>query len=886
MTSSHTTLLLHAALVSGVCLAAPRDARAGSNENNKKTHAPATSSPCLRREMRHTSERTWEMFREGYPLHIQGFVYEHPEGSECATLIAAEPPPHVTVNSLRRSPRTEALRSLLGNEQIMTHRQGFDGWVRDVVYTLPPLNQEQQDELLSALYYEYYTTSYKWRSGRLPLAPKGGTRDLNLAPRPRDFKPWLSRPAHLYFSLDGTGPKTLQDISSDPVSRVYLSDDTLPGLVVWSIPLHSESLDLARAVRQFGIEADIIVGAARSSIPGGNLVVFGRRRATDLSDYPAIRAETIQILLPLNASEYGQSFERGDKFAHRYYPGDGSALDWAPTFLSHPFTDSEFGGLLHASDVILKSWSEAVVKRYPNYETGGPNPPIFVKPLRLMLMNPFGCSNWMFPHPLICMLTTRDGSLRYNWNLDHMEVLSDRVQGFDVFTMGPTGSLSVLYEVNGERRFAQLEDRAHERFSTNSHAALVKTAQYVTLLSMISWHRTGTGSRLYVGSHDREQGRMAKQRDLEFEQLMIALGGDEVRVHKEIRARHESEYRQIRDSRPKQWIRTIHAIETTTVCDDTQPWCSYYMSVTGGHTISLRAPEPASFKVRSYRSWSKVPPNFEPSPPSVSVSQGGQAVVGPRELAQSLPGPIPEGTGPLKVTKTSSGYELKDAADYHAVYDTYFGLVESLTDYSRRSEHVSIQLHGFSAAERADLRSTLVVRIERNARHAHFALYSTRPLLSTKRGRGAQPTRTLTDKLDFSRAELKEYFHESETRHELVISKVRGGEGRVKWTIRVKAILKNGLSIARAREVWGKLVGVFKSIFDRAEPSTPQEIIEEASLKLQKELRDEMQEVKGITLEFDELGDALFGERSDATLNPYSEDLRARPRHDQSSFPA
>src|ERR1700752_4422525 len=79
----------------------------------------------------------WQTFRGVNPYHIQTLALGGPASDGTRGLIVSEPPPHVTLAEfIALSPER------LGGAVTKKQKVGFDGWVRDIVVTLPPMSAE------------------------------------------------------------------------------------------------------------------------------------------------------------------------------------------------------------------------------------------------------------------------------------------------------------------------------------------------------------------------------------------------------------------------------------------------------------------------------------------------------------------------------------------------------------------------------------------------------------------------------------------------------------------------------------------------------------------------------------------------------------------------
>src|ERR1700682_5608068 len=266
------------------------------------------------------ARRDWEAFRNEYPYHIQVVAASDTYADGGRTLIIAEPPPDVTLAQLR-----EVDPSLLANYTLWRERIGFDGWVQDAVFQLPPLNEGEFQELVTKIHIRLFGTAYKALAVKIPQSqPKNSGYQFDLHVPSSVLAKWmLGQEAHassggwfiplilvllclwglrvfgnarsvrhgLALSFPCVGPgvhrdpvhrtshkeqmrceassggqtRTCRDLLSSKTSGVFFSEK--PGLVLWSFsrtaPLDSQK----REARQFALDSDIRLGAIASSDP-------------------------------------------------------------------------------------------------------------------------------------------------------------------------------------------------------------------------------------------------------------------------------------------------------------------------------------------------------------------------------------------------------------------------------------------------------------------------------------------------------------------------------------------------------------------------------------------------------------------------------------------
>src|SRR5215469_2950373 len=270
----------------------------------------------------------WEKFRIAYPYHIQVVALSGPDGAGRRLLIVSEPPPSVTLQDIvSLDPENFA------EIATMRHGIGFDGWVKDVLIDLPPLEPARLRTLIDTLHEKIFGTAYKAVAVEIPSSPPSTNTDYQFdlrVPAAR-LRSWLLQetPASgggwfwptafaalglwgiwslwrtrtkgylvailsavvfliLYFGIGGK-PKAEEAIEFRPVlgginrtcaelmrghhAGVFVS--AAPGLVLWTIN-KAEGLDhYKREERQFALDSDIILGAARM---GDFVAILARER--------------------------------------------------------------------------------------------------------------------------------------------------------------------------------------------------------------------------------------------------------------------------------------------------------------------------------------------------------------------------------------------------------------------------------------------------------------------------------------------------------------------------------------------------------------------------------------------------------------------------------
>jgi hypothetical protein len=359
------------------------------------------------------SARTmWQEFRAAHPYHLQIIGLSRPAGDGTRVLIVSEPPPHVTLDGLQAcAPRPFA------SVEVEKQPIGHDGWVKDVVVMLPPLDAPALREMLDRLHDYLFHTTYKADVLDLPAGPPPASKraELDLKVPAPDLKRWTVDEREEFRPVEGGKPMAIQEILVSRRSGVFLSRSR--GLVVWSLP---KGADLARhraRARQFAVDSDLLLGAIAQ---GDQVAIVGRERATPPRAMPPLRVETIELLASVGADdELAQSYERNRIFAGRF----NDQWDWAPIYLSPALINTEYGSLLNITDQMLKSWSNNGLIDYERF--------IYPKP-----------SDWPFSRPLVLELGI--GSVTFNWNTAGAGYSLDFGE-LTVQALNRTGALPVSY---------------------------------------------------------------------------------------------------------------------------------------------------------------------------------------------------------------------------------------------------------------------------------------------------------------------------------------------------------------------------------------------------------------------------------------------------------
>ena len=401
----------------------------------------------------------WQQFRSRHPHHLQVIAVSAADSSGSRTLVITEPPPGVTLASLA------AADSLLKTPEVRTWRIGMDGWVKDLVYRLPPLPDGRLTGLVDRISAALFSTAYKSYVVRMD-APAGATAArMNLQVSAAQLRGWLTDGGEVFGQLGRTERATLPVLLGANRTGIFYSGRT--GLVVWILPRTLDLASRAAEVRQFTLDTDLIIGA----LPGlTHVAIVGRERQIDLRQLPPLRTETVRLLASIGDDELAQSYERTNFAAGKLQSDD----DWAPIFLSDALIDTGTGSLLNITDQLLKSWTSVGRVKYRGFTYPDPE-------------------TWPFDRPLSEILEA--SRLTFNWNT--------RGVGYELaarsgrtFALERTGALPVTYIPEGASPAQQdqvrtSEDKAYRYFANSGDPNLVRVVQYAALYQIFRLYGTG-----------------------------------------------------------------------------------------------------------------------------------------------------------------------------------------------------------------------------------------------------------------------------------------------------------------------------------------------------------------------------------------------------------
>jgi hypothetical protein len=397
-------------------------------------------------ELPKTEPKTsWETFRRTFPYHIQGVAYDQRSGD----LIISEPPPHVTFKKFQE------MFPELTQLEVKETPVGCDGWVKDIVAQVPPMEEPKRRDLFDRINLYLFHTTYK--ADVLNLPARRANLDntdlpLDVTVTSADLNDWLLNKNESFESVVTGEQMAFSEIVSQKKSGVYFSD--APGLIIWAIDRKKSLDNYSAEARQFTVDADLIVGAVSDA---EMLVIAGRKRILPLDAFPPLRTETILQLAAVKNADLAQSYERKYPFAGKFNDKD----DWAPIYLSDELIDTEYGSLLNITDQILKSWSQAGTVSYINFDD-------YQKPKTF----PFGDKTLNEYLNL--------GSVTFNWNTFGVGYASE-IKGKRIFAINRTGALPTSYLGEQEDNYSEAEEKGYKYFAEIGDPNLTRVVQYAAL---------------------------------------------------------------------------------------------------------------------------------------------------------------------------------------------------------------------------------------------------------------------------------------------------------------------------------------------------------------------------------------------------------------------
>lgn len=393
-------------------------------------------------------------FRKKYRFHYQTIGMASFADSSRMILLS-DLPPHFETDSI-----SSIFSKFTHKVELRKHPIGYDGYVTDLMILLGNATQENCDNLIKKLNKELFFSEYKPVVMPLPVEQKRqyfAKENIDYQITLNEFNIWFMEDGEGFITLDDTNlVMTVSDMFAHQSRGVFFS--RLPGFVAWAIAKNEDIAGQVSDIRQFTLDADLILGALSDS---STLVIIGRERQSPLHELPPLQIESILLLASTTEKELSQSLDINDLMAGKMNNG----RDWCPTYLSRELENTEFGDLMTITDVLLKDWSErgTIQEGYYRYPEPGYYP--FDKPLFRKL----GLSE-----------------LVYNWNTAGAMYAID-CEGYTIYTLNRTGSLPVSYFNSQERSESigyRYESQAYHYFATLCNTDLARVVQYTALYQL------------------------------------------------------------------------------------------------------------------------------------------------------------------------------------------------------------------------------------------------------------------------------------------------------------------------------------------------------------------------------------------------------------------
>lgn len=393
-------------------------------------------------------------YRSKYRFHYQTIGMASFADSS-RMLLLSELPPHFETDSI-----ASIFAQFTHRTDQRHHRIGYDGYVTDMIILLGNATQENCDNLIQKLNQELFFSQYKPTITQLPVNHKRqyfANENIDYQITLDEFNTWFMENNEGFIRLNDTNKiMTIRDLFASQSRGIYFSQ--APGFVAWAIAKNEDIAPQIGNIRQFTLDADLILGALADS---STLVVIGRERQSPLYELPPLQIESILLLAATTEKELSQSLDVNDLMAGKMNNGK----DWCPTYLSRELENTEFGDLMTLTDVLLKDWSEhgTIQEGYYRY----PKP-----------------SYYPFDKPLFRKLGLNE--LVYNWNTAGAMYAID-CEGYTIYTLGRTGSLPVSYFNSPERSQSigyRYENQAYHYFSTLGNTDLARVVQYTALYQL------------------------------------------------------------------------------------------------------------------------------------------------------------------------------------------------------------------------------------------------------------------------------------------------------------------------------------------------------------------------------------------------------------------
>jgi hypothetical protein len=370
-------------------------------------------------------------------------------------IVISEPPPYFEIDSIK-----SILSKFTHAVETRNHPFGYDGFVTDILISMVNATDENVQNIVKKLSEALYLSDYKPVSITLPVENKRvyfSEENLDYQITLYEFNEWFLKNNEPFIQLQDTSTVyTVSSIFENKNSGVFFSQ--LPGFVAWALPKKADIADHIGDIRQFTLDADLILGALSDT---SMLVIIGREREAPLHELPPLYVESVLLLASITEKELSQSLDNNDFMAGKMKNG----RDWCPTYLSKELEHTEFGNLMTLTDILLKDWSESGTIQEYNFNY--PHPKYYP-----------------FKRPLFRMLGLNE--LVYNWNTANAMYAIDLPEA-TIYTLNRTGSLPVSYFSSQERAYSigrNYERQAYNYFANLGNTDLIRVVQYTALYQL------------------------------------------------------------------------------------------------------------------------------------------------------------------------------------------------------------------------------------------------------------------------------------------------------------------------------------------------------------------------------------------------------------------
>ena len=466
-------------------------------------------------EAAEASDSIYKDFRKKYRFHYQT-VGMASFADSSRMILLSELPPHFETDSI-----APIFSQFTHKAELRKHPIGYDGYVTDMVILLGNATKENCDRLLKRLNRELFFSEYKPAVMSIPVEHNrqyfaGGNIDYQISLN--EFNTWFIDDGELFFTLDDTSRAlTIADMFAGQSRGVFFSQQ--PGFVAWAIAKNEDIAGQLSCIRQFTLDADLILGALADS---GTLVIIGRERQSPLYELPPLQIESILLLASTTEKELSQSLDINDLMAGKMVNGK----DWCPTYLSRELENTEFGDLMTITDVLLKDWSErgTIQEGYYRYPKPGYYP--FDKPLfRKLGLNEL-VYNWNTAGAMYA-IDCEKNDISNTKTTTHPRNNSFK---YTIYTLNRTGSLPVSYFNSQERSQSigyRYENQAYHYFATLGNTDLARVVQYTALYQLFIDNNISYSGNTYP-SFPKNKPYLLYKPTLDLLNTLRKLSGEEI----------------------------------------------------------------------------------------------------------------------------------------------------------------------------------------------------------------------------------------------------------------------------------------------------------------------------------------------------------------------